>query len=192
MNILFNNTNEKKITSQKELVDHLLNNTGEDDDLSDDKRKELDSRIMAKLSSGKKLSQKELEYLQRTNPIMYAQAMRIQRMAKALEEQLKHAKSKEEVNQIFTNALSSIKNDPDKEYLMASYNRISEEFRKSKMFHALPDTIEEANRKKKRTNPDKNLFENDEDEHADDEYDLKAWSPLQELYDQMPSFEISA
>lgn len=192
MNILFNNTNEKKITSQKELVDHLLNNTGEDDDLSDDKRKELDSRIMAKLSSGKKLSQKELEYLQRTNPIMYAQAMRIQRLAKALEEQLKHAKSKEEVNQIFTNALSSIKNDPDKEYLMASYNRISEEFRKSKMFHALPDTIEEANRKKKRTNPDKNLFENDEDEHADDEYDLKAWSPLQELYDQMPSFEISA
>ena len=185
-------SNEKKITSQKELVDHLLNNTGGDDDLSDDKHKELDSRIMAKLSSGKKLSQKELEYLQRTNPIMYAQAMRIQRLAKALEEQLKHAKSKEEVNQIFTNALSSIKNDPDKEYLMASYNRISEEFRKSKMFHALPDTIEEANRKKKRTNPDKNLFENDEDEHADDEYDLKAWSPLQELYDQMPSFEISA
>lgn len=192
MNIFFNYNDEKKITSRRELVEHMLNNTGDADELSDEKRKELDSRIMAKLRSGKKLSQKEQEYLQRTNPIMYAQAMRIQRMAQALEEQLKHAKSKEEVNQIFTNALSRIKNDPDKEYLMASYNRISEEFRKSKMYHDLPDTIEEANRRKKKTNPDRNLFEDDEDESLDDDIDLKEWSPLQELYDRMPSFEMSA
>ena len=192
MNLFFNYNDEKRITSRRELVEHMLNNTGDADELSDEKRKELDSRIMAKLRSGKKLSQKEQEYLQRTNPIMYAQAMRIQRMAQALEEQLKHAKSKEEVNQIFTNALSRIKNDPDKEYLMASYNRISEEFRKSKMYHDLPDTIEEANRRKKKTNPDRNLFEDDEDESLDDDIALKEWSPLQELYDRMPSFEMSA
>ena len=191
MNIFLINTDDKKIASQRELVDHLLNNTGVDE-LSDEKRKEMDTRIMSKLQSGKKLSQKELEYLQRTNPITYAQAMRIQRMTQALEEQLKHAKSKEEVNQIFTNALSRIKNDPDKEYLMASYNRISEEFRKSKMYHNLPDTFEEANRKKKRISPDKNLFEDDEDKNAGDDFDLKNWSPLQEVYDQMSSFEISA
>ncbi len=75
---------------------------------------------------------------------------------------------------------------------MASYNRISEEFRKSKMYHDLPDTIEEANRRKKKTNPDRNLFEDDEDESLDDDIDLKEWSPLQELYDRMPSFEMSA
>ena len=31
-------------------------------------------------------AQKELDYLRRTNPILYAQAMRVQRMAEALEE----------------------------------------------------------------------------------------------------------
>lgn len=192
MYIFFHNSDEKKIASQRELVDHLLNDTGSADEMSDEKRIKMDNRIVAKLQSGKKLSQKELEYLQRTNPIMYAQAMRIQRMAQALEEQLKHAKSKEEVNQIFTNALSRIKNDPDKEYLMASYNRISTEFRSSKMYHSLPITIEEANMKKKRINPDKSLFEDDEEGSADFEVDLKNWSPLQEVYDQMPSFEIGA
>ena len=192
MNIFFEKPEEQKITSQRELVEHLLNNFGDVDEMSEENRREMDARIMAKLKFGKKLSQKELDYLRRTNPILYAQTMRVQRMAEALEEQLKHAKSKEEVNQIFTNALSRIKNDPDKEYLMASYNRISTEFRSSKMYHSLPVTIEEANMKKKRINPDKSLFEDDEEGSADFEIDLKNWSPLQEVYDQMPSFEIGA
>ena len=192
MNIFFEKPEEQKITSQRELVEHLLNNFGDVDEMSEENRREMDARIMAKLKFGKKLSQKELDYLRRTNPILYAQTMRVQRMAQALEEQLKHAKSKEEVNQIFTNALSRIKNDPDKEYLMASYNRISTEFRSSKMYHSLPVTIEEANMKKKRINPDKSLFEDDEEGSADFEIDLKNWSPLQEVYDQMPSFEIGA
>lgn len=62
----------------------------------------------------------------------------------------------------------------------------------SKMYHSLPVTIEEANMKKKRINPDKSLFEDDKEGSADFEVDLKNWSPLQEVYDQMPSFEIGA
>ncbi len=188
MNVLFQKEEDKKITTQRELVEHLLAGSGDVDEMSEENRREMDAIIMAKLKSGKKLLQKELDYLRRTNPILYAEAMRIQRMAEALEEQLKHAKSKEEVNQIFTTALSGIsKNDPDREYLIASFNRISEEFRKSKAYNELPTTIEEA--KKKQADPDPDLF-NEDDE--DDDHDLKNWSPLQEMFDQMPSFSVSA
>ena len=193
MNIFFKKLEEeKKITSQRELVEHLLNSSGDVDEMSEDNRKEMDARIMAKLKMGKKLSQKELDYLRRTNHILYAQAMRVQRMAEALEEQLKHAKSKEEVNQIFTTALSGIsKNDPDREYLVASFNRISAEFRNSKMYNKLPATIEEAKKKSKQIDPDKDLFEEDKDEDTD-AFDLSSWSPLREMYDQMPSFVAGA
>jgi hypothetical protein len=191
MNIFFEKPEEQKITSQRELVEHLLNNSGDVDEMSEENRREMDARIMAKLKSGKKLSQKELDYLRRTNPILYAQAMRVQRMAEALEEQLKHARSKEEVNQIFTTALSGIsKNDPDREYLVASFNRISTEFRKSKMYNKLPTTIEEVKKKKKQIDPDKDLFKEDNDDK--DGFDLSSWSPLRELYDQMPSFVAGA
>ncbi len=191
MNIFFEKPEEQKITSQRELVEHLLNNSGDVDEMSEENRREMDAQIMAKLKSGKKLSQKELDYLRRTNPILYAQAMRVQRMAEALEEQLKHARSKEEVNQIFTTALSGIsKNDPDREYLVASFNRISTEFRKSKMYNKLPPTIEEAKKKKKQIDPDKDLFKEDNDDK--DGFDLSSWSPLREFYDQMPSFVAGA
>ena len=181
---------EKKITTQRELVEHIISNTDSINEMSEENRREMDARIMAKLKSGKKLSQKELDYLRRTNPILYAEAMRVQRMAEALEEQLKHAKSKEEVNQIFTTALSGIsKNDPDREYLIASFNRISEEFRKSKAYNELPTTIEEAKKKKKQMEPDPDMFKEDDE---DDDQALKSWSPLQEMFDQMPSFSVSA
>ena len=190
MNVLLQKEEEKKITTQRELVEHLLTGSSDVDKMSEENRREMDARIMAKLKSGKKLSQKELDYLRRTNPILYAEAMRGQRMAEALEEQLKHAKSKEEVNQIFTAALSGIsKNDPDREYLIASFNRISEEFRKSKAYNELPTTIEEAKKKKKQTDQETDLFKEDD---VDDDQDLKNWSPLQEMFDQMPSFSVSA
>ena len=64
--------------------------------MSDDDRAKMDAQILAKLKSGKKLSQKEMDYLRKTNPIMYSHAMRVQRIAETIEEQLKHAKSKEE------------------------------------------------------------------------------------------------
>ena len=187
MKVLFQKEEEKKITTQRELVEHLLAGSDNVDEMSEENRREMDARIMAKLKSGRKLSQKELDYLRRTNPILYAEAMRVQRMAEVLEEQLKHAKSKEEVNQIFTTALSGIsKNDPDREYLIASFNRISEEFRKSKAYNELPTTIEEAKKKKKQTDPD--LFKEDDE----DDQNLKNWSPLQEIFEQMPSFSVSA
>ena len=108
----------KKITSTKELAQYIIESGNDVEKMSEEDRAKMDARIMAKLKSGNKLSQKELDYLRKTNPIMYAHAMRVQRMAEAIEEQLKHAKSKEEADSIISASLSGIsKNDPDREYI---------------------------------------------------------------------------
>ena len=121
MNICLNLKKEepKKITTTKELAQYILENGNDVEKMSEEDRSRMDAQITAKLQSGKKLSQKEMDYLRKTNPIMYAHVLRVQRMAEAVEEQLKHAKSKEEADQIISSALSGIsKNDPDREYIL--------------------------------------------------------------------------
>ena len=107
-------------------------------------------------------------------------------MAEAVEEQLKHAKSKEEADQIISSALSGIsKNDPDREYIFAAVNRISTEFHKSGAYEKLPNTIEEGDKKNRESG---DVFSDAEDEG----FDLKNWSPLTEVYDSMPTFSVGA
>ena len=110
MNICMNLKKEepKKITTTKELAQYILESGNDVEKMSEEDRSRMDARITAKLQSGKKLSQKEMDYLRKTNPIMYAHALRVQRMAEAVEEQLKHAKSKEEADQIISSALSQV------------------------------------------------------------------------------------
>lgn len=110
-------------------------------------------------------------------------------MAEAVEEQLKHAKSKEEADQIISSALSGIsKNDPDREYIFAAVNRISTEFHKSGAYEKLPNTVEEGDKEGKESG---DVFSEAEDED-DDGFDLKNWSPLTEVYDSMPTFSVGA
>ena len=152
MTICLNTKKEepKKITSTKELAQYIIESGNDVEKMSEEDRAKMDARIMAKLKSGNKLSQKELDYLRKTNPIMYAHAMRVQRMAEAIEEQLKHAKSKEEADSIISASLSGIsKNDPDREYIYAAVNRISTEFHKSGAYEKLPNTAEEGDKKNK-------------------------------------------
>ena len=179
----------KKITSTKELAQYIIESGNDVEKMSEEDRAKMDSRIMAKLESGKKLSQKELDYLRKTNPIMYAHAMRVQRMAEAIEEQLKHAKSKEEADSIISASLSGIsKNDPDREYIYAAVNRISTEFHKSGAYEKLPNTVEEGDKKNRESG---DVFSDAEDED-DEGFDLKNWSPLTEVYDSMPTFSVGA
>lgn len=181
----------RKITNTKELVAYFLNSGNSIEKMSDEERERMESRILAKLRSGKKLTQKELDYLRKTNPIMYAHAMRVQKMAEAIEEQLKHAKSKEEADRIILSSLTGIsKNDPDKEYIMAAVNRINTEFHNSGAYSKLPDTMEEANKKNDQHNED--VFSQAEDEEDKDGFDLKNWSPLTEVYNSMPTFSVGA
>ena len=191
MNICLNIQKEetKKITSAKELAQYILDSGKNVDKMSEEDRARMDAQIMAKLESGKKLSQKEMDYLRKTNPIMYAHALRVQRMAEAVEEQLKHAKSKEEADQIITSALSGIsKNDPDRQYIFAAVNRISTEFHKSGAYEKLPNTVEEGDKEGKESGDVFSDVEDDEDEG----FDLKNWSPLREVYDSMPTFSVGA
>lgn len=193
MTICLNSAQEesRKITNTKELVAYFLNSGNSIEKMSDEERERMESRILAKLRSGKKLTQKELDYLRKTNPIMYAHAMRVQKMAEAIEEQLKHAKSKEEADRIILSSLTGIsKNDPDKEYIMAAVNRINTEFHNSGAYSKLPDTMEEANKKNDQHNED--VFSQAEDEEDKDGFDLKNWSPLTEVYDSMPTFSVGA
>ena len=179
----------KKITSTKELAQYIIESGNDVEKMSEEDRAKMDARIMAKLKSGNKLSQKELDYLRKTNPIMYAHAMRIQRMAEAIEEQLKHAKSKEEADSIISASLSGIsKNDPDREYIYAAVNRISTEFHKSGAYEKLPNTVEEGDKKNRESG---DVFSDAEDED-DEGFDLKNWSPLTEVYDSMPTFSVGA
>ncbi|MBO4617604.1 MAG: hypothetical protein J5717_09630 [Lachnospiraceae bacterium] len=194
MNISLNLNQEesKKITGTKELVECILESGNEVSKMSDEERAEMDARIMAKLQSGKKLSEKELNYLQRTNPVLYAQALRVQRMAEAVEERLKHAKSKEEAANIISSALSGIsQNDPYREYIYAAISRVVAEFHDSDAYNKLPDTIEDAKRKNSGECGD--VFKDAGDsEDADDCFGLLSWSPLTEVYDSLPSFTAQA
>ena len=179
----------KKITTTKELAQYILESGNDVEKMSEEDRSRMDAQITAKLQSGKKLSQKEMDYLRKTNPILYAHALRVQRMAEAIEEQLKHAKSKEEADSIISASLSGIsKNDPDREYIYAAVNRISTEFHKSGAYEKLPNTVEEGDKKNRESG---DVFSDAEDED-DEGFDLKNWSPLTEVYDSMPTFSVGA
>lgn len=78
-------------------------------------------------------------------PDEYQHALRIQKMAEMLENQLKHAKSKQEADGYIAAAVSGIPDDdPDKECLVAAFNEISKEFHHSSAYHRLPDTPEDV------------------------------------------------
>ncbi len=191
MHICLNPKNEeqKKITTTKEPAQYILESVTDVEKMTEEDGGKMDAQITAKLQSGKKLSQKEMDYLRRTNPIMYAHALRIQRMAEAVEEQLKHAKSKEEADRIISSALGIVsKNDPVREYIFAAINRISTEFHKSDAYKKLPNTIKEGD---KDGNEGGDVFSSAEAEE-DDGFDLKNWSPLTEAYDSLPTFSVRA
>lgn len=189
MNIFLGQTEEKqKVKSVQELAEFVLDKVNDTEEMTEEDSAEMTARIIAKLEAGRKLSAEEMNFLRRTNPILYARAVRVQRIADAVKEQLRHARSKEEANQIVSTAVSGLsKNDPDKEYIVAAVNRVWTEFHKSGAYSKLPNTVEEA--KKKTSTDHENKFA---DEDKEDDFDLKNWSPLQEVYDQMPTFSAGA
>lgn len=187
----------EKITSTKELANYIFDSVNNSsDEMPEEKRKDMDARIQAKLESGKKLTPEELRYLQKYNPMMYVHALRVQVLAKAVEEQLKHARSKEEANRIITGAIAGIsKDDPDRKYIFAAINRISTEMHKSPAYNRLLET--DADVQKARNKRSEIKFKDAEDEEdsegdSENDFDLMSWSPLQEVIDSMPTFEAGA
>ena len=112
---------------------------------TEDKKQQKLQHIVNKLKHGKKLTAQEMEFLRMNYPDEYQHALRIQKMAEMLENQLKHAKSKQEADGYIAAALNGIPDDdPDKECLVAAFNEISKEFHHSSAYHRLPDTPEDV------------------------------------------------
>ncbi len=168
--------------SIREKIEESKNSSEQNDE-------KMMTKIMAKLKSGKKLSQKEESYLKQHDPELYIQYLRIRRMAETMASRLKHANSKEEVNDIIMQSISGISDkDQYKEYIVAALDEVAKEFKKSDNYRKLPSTSEEAEEKKK------SLSNNDSfsEDNFDDDFDPMSWSPLQELVDTMPKFEAPA
>lgn len=119
-------------------------------------REKYDASIRAKLSAGKRLSSKEMQYLRKYNPILYAQVVRIEAKRRTVEEQLKHADSKKQVEEIQFEAVSSIsKKDPVREYMMAAVLEAVKEFKKTASYKKLPETEETDKHKSDKKKNDK-------------------------------------
>lgn len=132
METIFAAKENKNVSTKEEMINYYLQKTLDcDNEMTDDEKKAMEARIESKLKRGKKLSAKEMEYLRKYNPMMYLRALRIQKAAEAVKEQLKQAKSKEQVTNIVSQSLAGISDkDPDKEYMVAAINEVAEEFKK--------------------------------------------------------------
>lgn len=180
--------NAQNVSTKEEIARYYFEVMNDfDDEMSDEKKQKIQARISAKLKAGKKLTAEEMNYLRKYEPLMYQRALRIQKMAENVENQLKHARSKQEANMIVSQSVAGISDkDPDKEYIAAAINRVATKFRQSRAYAALPETPDDAYRKKKNVNGSNGQSD---DESEDD---LFKWTPLSEIIDSFPTFNAEA
>ena len=179
---------EIKFSSKGEMARYIVDKMHNQvrDEMTEENKAKMRAKIEQKLKAGKKLTGKEEQYLKQIDPQMYIQYMRIQARAEAVEEQLRHAKTKQQVNNIITAATASVSdNDPYKEYVLAAIRKVAEDFKSSRAYQKLPASGEERK-------TDKNFDFETEEEESNEEFDPMAWSPLQEVIDAMPTFDVPA
>lgn len=129
----------------KEAVDNIFDPTT---GMTDKQKEEFINEINRKIRNGEKLTADEMQYLRINDPLQYAKVARVQMKRQMLENRLKACKSKEEAQEVFTDAMSRISDDdPDRAETMAAYNNAYEEFRKADGYEDLPNTKEEAEKK---------------------------------------------
>jgi hypothetical protein len=176
----FSSTNEAGVKNY--FIEKLVDSS---DGMSDKDKEKMNARIYAKLKSGKKLSSKEEQYLRSTNPQMYVQYQRIRTMSDCMENRLKHARSKEEANEIITSTISSVSDkDPYKQYMVAALNETAKDFRNSDAYTKLPNKKDDA----KKRNSSRQAYDGQDFSNDSDDSDLMSWSPLQEIIDALPTF----
>ena len=165
LNILTSSLQSKSVsTADNTLLQYMQKVTqGTNNTDTEDKKQQKLQHIVNKLKHGKKLTAQEMEFLRMNYPDEYQHALRIQKMAEMLENQLKHAKSKQEANGYIAAAVSGISDDdPDKECLVAAFNEISKGFGRKA----------------------------DDDNGSEDSDDLMSWTPLQDIIDAAPTLEL--
>lgn len=180
--------NTKHVSTKEDIARYYFEVMNDfEDEMSDEKKQKIQAGIRAKLKAGKKLTTEEMNYLRKYEPLMYQRALRIQKMAENVENQLKHARSKQEANMIISQSVAGISDkDPDKEYIAAAINRVATKFRQSRAYAALPETPDDAYKKKK------NVNRSNEQSDEESEDDLFKWTPLSEIIDSFPEFNVKA
>jgi hypothetical protein len=134
-----NYTPQKK--QKQDILNLFKNSVAKAFDFSEKEKKQLDESIAAKIKLGAKLTPKELQYLQKTNPKLYLKIMMIQKKKEALEQKLKNCNSKKEVNEVINTEINLIREkDPDKELKLRAIMDTAEEFKKSDYYNSLPET----------------------------------------------------
>ena len=150
----------------KEAVDSIFDPTT---GMSEEEKKKFVQKLYRKLESGKKLSADEMQYLRKNDPVTYAKAAKVQVLRESLKKQLKSATSKEKAADIYTQAMSRMsEDDPARKEIMAAYDDVYKEFRKSDEYKALPNTEKEA-KEKAANNKNKNAQGWEEKEDNDTE-----------------------
>lgn len=159
--------------------------SGSSEEETEAAKRKLEAKIMRKLESGKKLTTKELNFLRKNNPALYAKAMRVKIKREALEHRLENAKSKEEVTDIYGEAMASIsKDDSAKKYLVAAVTDAVKEFKETRYYKNLPNTKEEANAKKHKSVNNNDVWEKSEENSESVIYETRLGS-YQQAYTTM-------
>ncbi len=90
---------------------------------------------------------------------------------------------------------SNKQSDEKMEAIINTLNEVVKDFQHSDAFQKLPATNEEALNHKNSNIPNSNDDENDTDdriEPSEDDFDPMTWSPLQDVIDAMPTFDMSS
>lgn len=136
---------------QQEVKNHIsqIMNSGKKEGMSEEEKEKRLKKIEQKLKNGKKLTAEEMDFIRRYYPEKYPYIKRIQIMRESLEEKLNHAKSKEEVQDIYALSVGLISDkDPCKEEILSAYQDVLQEFKKSSTYQKLPQKSEEGRKQK--------------------------------------------
>lgn len=108
-------------------------------DRTEQERMEYEARLRNKIKQGRKLTEEEKKYVRDNMPELYPIVLRQERMHRQVEQTCANCRSKQEVQEAYTQALESIsKNDPQYEYMVAAVEDAFKEFKNSKRYQALP------------------------------------------------------
>lgn len=131
----------------KEKVKAMLDPTS---GMSDQEKAVYEDKVNQKIENGEELSDSEMRYIRIKSPYMYRLISRVQMQRQALKDKLKNCRSKEEVEDAYNFCISHIdKDDPAKKPLVAAYNNVTQEFKKSGEYKALPQKTDKKDEKNK-------------------------------------------
>lgn len=184
LNIVKNSPLDERLKSADEILQEFKTSLLDPaSGMDEEQQKQYEKKIIAKLKSGKRLTPREMSYLRAHNPQMYEIARRVELARQALRERLKHCKSKEEVQQTISTQMEMVKamdeaGDPATEYMAAMVDHEAKTFRESEQYQKLPQSTEEARRKKKQEMQKDPFAEKDQEEADSDGEMYSGWSVL--------------